>query len=275
MSNPYRNGKIARLPKAVREEINHRLQAGATGRSITVWLNELPEVRAAMDAFFAGTEIREQNISEWKKGGYEEWLRYQEALVVAEHLYERAMETKAAEKERMPLSEVFQLWLSSRMVVATKEIESMEPEAAWKKQRQMCADLMKMRRAEQQAELLQLHRERLELRRARAQLQRERLEMKRTSQRSRRKTETDLDPEPHRLWKDITDEEKIAWARRPEYLERIHVVTPAQQAERMRRFFGVPLETFDYKSFGITKEEAAAAAAEADAVAAAGAAAKA
>src|SRR5882757_5908114 len=99
--NCTRNGKIARLPKPIREELNQRLENGHTGRSITDWLNELPEVRAAMDAFFAGSEIREQNVSEWKQGGYEDWLRHQEALELAERLYEKGEELKAKGKDRM------------------------------------------------------------------------------------------------------------------------------------------------------------------------------
>jgi hypothetical protein len=43
--NPRPKGKIGRLPKALREEVNRRLDDNEKGRSIIVWLNSLPQVR--------------------------------------------------------------------------------------------------------------------------------------------------------------------------------------------------------------------------------------
>jgi len=43
-----RNGKIARLPQPIREQINRRLQDGQEGKRIVAWLNTLPEVAAVM-----------------------------------------------------------------------------------------------------------------------------------------------------------------------------------------------------------------------------------
>ena len=131
MNNPPRNGKIAHLPKPIREEINQRLERGATARSLVPWLNALPEVQALVEAEFDGHPVSEHNLSQWKKGGYQEWLRYQEAVALAEHLYDRGQEMKALEKDRMPMSEVFSLWMTSRMAVSTREIESLKGEARW------------------------------------------------------------------------------------------------------------------------------------------------
>jgi hypothetical protein len=244
MTTHSRNGKIARLPSALREELNRRLYAGATGRSLIAWLNELPEVRTAMNDYFEGSEIREQNISEWKKGGYEDWLRQEEAMALAERLYERAEQTKARGKERMPMSEVLHLWMTSRYVVSTQEIESMEGEAAWRKQRQMCEDLMKMRRAEHRAEHLQLERERVELQREEVQIERERLEMQRAEKKrgnkARRKNQPEGEPDPDGPWQDWSDEERIVWARKPENLDRISPpMTDEEHAARWKEFLGI------------------------------------
>jgi hypothetical protein len=38
-----RNGKIARLPQQIREQINRRLENGEEGKQIAEWLNTLPE----------------------------------------------------------------------------------------------------------------------------------------------------------------------------------------------------------------------------------------
>jgi len=38
-----RNGKIARLPMAVREELNLRMEQGVEGAGLLAWLNGLPK----------------------------------------------------------------------------------------------------------------------------------------------------------------------------------------------------------------------------------------
>jgi hypothetical protein len=38
-----RNGKIARLPQEIREQVNRRLEDGEPGKQIAEWLNGLPE----------------------------------------------------------------------------------------------------------------------------------------------------------------------------------------------------------------------------------------
>src|SRR5438045_3895894 len=73
-----RNGKIARLPKAVQEQLNRRLEDNEPGKRLVEWLNSLPEVQAVITLEFSGKPIREQNLSEWKKGGYHDWQRQQE-----------------------------------------------------------------------------------------------------------------------------------------------------------------------------------------------------
>ena len=40
-----RNGKIARLPRAIRDELNRRLDDGEPGVQLVNWLNGVPEVR--------------------------------------------------------------------------------------------------------------------------------------------------------------------------------------------------------------------------------------
>src|SRR5215469_13618886 len=49
-----RNGKIAKLPRHLRDQINQRLDAGQTVISIAQWLNELPEVKAMLETHFEG-----------------------------------------------------------------------------------------------------------------------------------------------------------------------------------------------------------------------------
>ena len=69
-----RRGKIARLPLAVREELNTRLRNGEEGQQLVLWLNGLPAVLAVLAARFKGKPISECNLSNWKAGGYADWL---------------------------------------------------------------------------------------------------------------------------------------------------------------------------------------------------------
>ena len=41
-----RNGKIARLPLAVRQQLNQRLQNGELAQDLLSWFNRLPEAQA-------------------------------------------------------------------------------------------------------------------------------------------------------------------------------------------------------------------------------------
>jgi len=45
-----RNGKIARLPKAARHELNCRLSEGEPGASLVGWLNERDDVKTVLVA---------------------------------------------------------------------------------------------------------------------------------------------------------------------------------------------------------------------------------
>src|SRR6266436_537775 len=59
-----RNGKIARLPAAIRSVVNEMLHDSRLYREIVTRLAELG---------YPG--IRPQNLSEWYKGGYQDWLK--------------------------------------------------------------------------------------------------------------------------------------------------------------------------------------------------------
>ena len=71
-----RNGKIARLSHTVRTEINEQLRNGRPGVEIIAWLNRLTTVQEVLREFFDGRPINDQNLTEWKAGGYQDWLRH-------------------------------------------------------------------------------------------------------------------------------------------------------------------------------------------------------
>jgi hypothetical protein len=78
-----RVGKIARLSQFMREQLNRRIEDGVPGRQLVKWLNSCEEVRETLAEHFDGRPITEQNLSEWKKGGFKDWQHHQETRALA------------------------------------------------------------------------------------------------------------------------------------------------------------------------------------------------
>ena len=70
-----RQGKIARLPSKIREELNQRLLDGESGRKILPWLNGLPRVKEILGEDFEGLSVTDQNLSDWRQGGFQDWVK--------------------------------------------------------------------------------------------------------------------------------------------------------------------------------------------------------
>lgn len=73
MEESTRTGKIARLPASIREEVCQRLLDGQSGPKLLAWLNAHPEVLTVLDEYFHEEPVSAQNLSEWRKGGYQAW----------------------------------------------------------------------------------------------------------------------------------------------------------------------------------------------------------
>ena len=93
-----RNGKIARLPATLRHQLNERLDNAEEGPELLGWLNALPEVQQVLQEHFQGVPISKQNLSEWRQGGFQEWLLRRELCAQAENL----AETGADMREQQP-----------------------------------------------------------------------------------------------------------------------------------------------------------------------------
>jgi hypothetical protein len=104
MTTHTRNGKIARLPRSIREELNRRLADGEIGKQLVAWLNNLTEVQKVLAADFQKRPISEQNLTEWKQGGFEDWQKHQEARAWVQQLVEES-DDLAADSGSVPLAE--------------------------------------------------------------------------------------------------------------------------------------------------------------------------
>ena len=70
-------GKIARLPREIRNQLARGIGDGIPGARLVTWLNSLPEVQAILQREFGGQPIKPQNLSKWKIRGYPDWLQEQ------------------------------------------------------------------------------------------------------------------------------------------------------------------------------------------------------
>lgn len=94
-----RRGKIARCPPHIREEVNRRLHAGESGTTILAWLNANEEVLRVLDQHFAEQPVSPQNLSEWRQGGYQEWLDRREQLDRTKELSDYAAQLATSHRD--------------------------------------------------------------------------------------------------------------------------------------------------------------------------------
>ena len=224
-----RRGKIARLPHAVRGELNLRLHDGESGRGLVLWLNELPEVKAALKREFDGIAITEQNLSDWRLGGFRDWVAKSEAEeLMADTLGEgwdakcvggsRNSSSRKGSREKdgevESDSDRVAEWFFPYYVAATRgQLTAAEtPNERWSVLRIICADLAGLRRSDHYVERLRIWQEKL------------RMEME--------------------GGKEMTEEEIVEWVRdhpaieRKIWPDREHL-THAEKRRQVRRILGI------------------------------------
>lgn len=86
------NGKIGGLPAQMREELCRRMHDGERATTLLPWLNGTPEAQKVCREQFDGEPISGQNLSNWRKGGYQKWLDDQRAI---RRTRERAAQSRA------------------------------------------------------------------------------------------------------------------------------------------------------------------------------------
>jgi hypothetical protein len=218
-----RTGKIARLQRSVREELNRRLRDGEQGKSLVGWLNGLPSVKEALKEQFNSRPISEQNLSEWKQGGYTEWLAHQDALERAQNLSADAAELSATGGA---LGEHLAIALTARYAALLAQWDGDSNGAIAQNVRTLralCTDIVELRRGDHSAARLKVEQERLQLERAK--------------------------DEQH------IQERFEKWLQQPEVKNRIcgSKLTPEERQKRLRQIFNLAPER-PVPSRGITKE---------------------
>lgn len=161
-----RNGKIARLPRTIREELNRRMADGAQAESLLNWLHAQPEVLEVLTRDFEGRPILKQNLSEWRQGGFRDWEARQERLAVMCEIEEEAAEV---EETAPALSDKLAALLAMRFAGVMAAMSGIKD---WSKPRHR-AQLMEMaeavatlRRFDQGVKRLKLEQEQLDIKKA-------------------------------------------------------------------------------------------------------------
>ena len=209
-----RNGKIARLPRPIRDELNRRFRDGEPGVQLVDWLNGLPEVRRVLAEAFGARPISEQNLSEWKAGGYCDWLARQETLSQARELAADASELTQATDGR--LTDHLATALAARYAAALANWNGEMTEELRRQLRalrSLCQDIVELRRGDHSGARLSLEQERL--------------------QREREKTEEEVLEHFQR------------WAKNPQVRDWIcqDWASPDERERRMREIFGLAPKT--------------------------------
>lgn len=85
-------GKISRLSRELQTEVNRRLAAGESSRTLLPWLNAQPEVQTVLATEFSGRPVSQQNLSQWRLRRFIEWQLQLEADDYCQDLAEHADE---------------------------------------------------------------------------------------------------------------------------------------------------------------------------------------
>jgi len=136
----------------IRNELNRRLQNGVAGPALVKWLNGKPGVKKLLAEQFDGRPVNEQNLSDWRQGGYQDWLRLEAARDFIENMAEQSVVLDDASGEEM-ISDCFGTVLAAEMAqLAMKFLEQENDlEKRWNRLKEINREFSRMRRDDHRA----------------------------------------------------------------------------------------------------------------------------
>jgi hypothetical protein len=141
-----RHGKIARLPNDIREELNQRLFNGAMGPELLAWLNQQPAVNEVSSQFFNGAPVNPQNLSDWRRGGYQDWLRHQERELRIQRIAEQGVSLKQQEGDE-DLFENSARIAVAELMVDMDSLHKKDDKQRWNRLRELTRELVRLQNA--------------------------------------------------------------------------------------------------------------------------------
>ena len=157
-----RNGKIAHLPRDLRDRVCQCIYENASLTQLAKELNEIPQVQSMLAARFEAVPISQQNLSEWKAGGYRDWL-------LKRQLLDHQAETVADAQELAQTAEGLADHLFGMLTLDYAQImmnRQKDDEATFEKKRAalsiLSQDIVRLRRCSIQARRIDLQESRFE-----------------------------------------------------------------------------------------------------------------
>ena len=141
-----RTGKIAQLPKLIRDDLNQRLQNGKQGPELLRWLNSLPETQDLLAAKFDNQPINRQNLCEWRHGGYEDWLRHQDRELRIQRVAEEGSDLADREGDADLYENTSRIAIAELMA-DLDDLHQLKGEARWNRLRALTRELSRMQNA--------------------------------------------------------------------------------------------------------------------------------
>jgi hypothetical protein len=143
-----RVGKIARMPKEIREELNRRIENGMLGNELADWLNALPEAQKILADRFNARPVNQQNICEWRHGGYLDWLHQRDNRIQLREMMDeaRSLDRASAGKTGTDVSGYLGTYLVVELADALNRLHNMKNEKErWQLFRKLSLELSRLR----------------------------------------------------------------------------------------------------------------------------------
>jgi hypothetical protein len=158
-----RTGKIARLPQKLRDQLNRRLQDGEKVGTLIEWLNALPEVQKVLQADFGGRPLNHQNLTEWKQGGFREWVTHEESCALVRSLTRRSGDLHD-ETDEIEISDRLSNVLAAELARIAEVLldQAKDPRERWDRLREVLQELVRLRKEDHKTTRLTMDRERWE-----------------------------------------------------------------------------------------------------------------
>ena len=137
-----------------------RLLNGESGKKLVQWLNELDETKEILENYFDGRPINEQNLTEWKQGGHQEWLKNQETCERVERLADRARDLNLAASGAL-ISDGLSSILAAELADAIQKLDEItDPNERWLRLKELLWELSSLRNADHRNQRLQIDQQR-------------------------------------------------------------------------------------------------------------------
>jgi hypothetical protein len=140
------------------------MERGDSGPALAAWLNGLPEAQAVLATQFKSQPINQVNLSQWRKRGYQDWLRWREAQAMMT-AKPGAVPTAGSE----PLMDQMANWASVYYLMTVRELNREKAKGAAGAQRKLkmlrefCRDVVGLQRGEYYSGRLKLEQVRVAL----------------------------------------------------------------------------------------------------------------